>query len=592
MSDEDAILQVLLSEAEDGDIDAMLSVAKEFESRANWLERTNWLERAAQCGSPEAMYQLAMFYKDNAFGQRDNQKVVEWLTEATEGSEGNPHANALFEFGMIYKNGLCGVAIDRDMALYFLKKALAAGNIDARAQLDLLAPRKSSPPKERSTAAAAPATAAAPASAAVAASSPSVDQVAHSVLAEQLANAQKLLRAANAELANAPSAKLVTGLRDQVSKFQDEANVLRAKLDTANKLLAAAQRDLVQLQNRTVKATSDSGVVKESDQNNSDDKDEDKDDKVDDNKVDLNKVDLKNDRTIVMSVPTILASDIAVSDDRLSIRDEHSVFKAKWLHHEVALKRRHNSESRAVTAFRRTAERWFKWRHPCLVTLYAIVPPPSTGSGVAKGSGAARGSPIGKKKGASEWFGFVSELCASSLSRWMQDHGDGAPLERAQSIARDVASGLAFLHGLSPPVAHRDVKSDNVLLDDSGRAKLCDFDDAIESTENAALDAKVTMSFKGTQVWQSPEMRNEAHAAMRTCAVDTYSFGLVVLHLLSGHSPEADDYMHSPPEKIIDQLRTTVAAERRNEALFRIADMCLHAEPKNRPTMNAIAQEL
>ena len=51
------------------------------------------------------------------------------------------------------------------------------------------------------------------------------------------------------------------------------------------------------------------------------------------------------------------------------------------------------------------------------------------------------------------------------------------PGEQSQ-IAQDMAEGLAYLHGLAPPVLHRDVKPSNVLLVTAAgtlHAKLCDF---------------------------------------------------------------------------------------------------------------------
>lgn len=39
-------------------------------------------------------------------------------------------------------------------------------------------------------------------------------------------------------------------------------------------------------------------------------------------------------------------------------------------------------------------------------------------------------------------------------------------------FARDIASGMLFLHSRKPPMLHRDLKSDNVLLDDRWAAKV------------------------------------------------------------------------------------------------------------------------
>jgi len=54
---------------------------------------------------------------------------------------------------------------------------------------------------------------------------------------------------------------------------------------------------------------------------------------------------------------------------------------------------------------------------------------------------------------------------------------DTSPLSRAVQILADVAQGLMHMHGLDPPLIHRDVKSPNIFLPASGpddRARLAD----------------------------------------------------------------------------------------------------------------------
>ena len=69
----------------------------------------------------------------------------------------------------------------------------------------------------------------------------------------------------------------------------------------------------------------------------------------------------------------------------------------------------------------------------------------------------------------------VMEKCRSSL--FVRLHSQYEDLDRRQLVgmALQVADAMAFLHAQSPPVVHRDLKSHNVLLDDEGRCRLCDF---------------------------------------------------------------------------------------------------------------------
>uniref|UniRef100_A0A7S1IEG7 non-specific serine/threonine protein kinase n=2 Tax=Eutreptiella gymnastica TaxID=73025 RepID=A0A7S1IEG7_9EUGL len=47
--------------------------------------------------------------------------------------------------------------------------------------------------------------------------------------------------------------------------------------------------------------------------------------------------------------------------------------------------------------------------------------------------------------------------------------------EEVLSIFHNVVQAVCYLHSLTPPVAHRDLKADNVLLGADRRYKLCDF---------------------------------------------------------------------------------------------------------------------
>jgi len=70
----------------------------------------------------------------------------------------------------------------------------------------------------------------------------------------------------------------------------------------------------------------------------------------------------------------------------------------------------------------------------------------------------------------------VMELCECGSLAVALEAGDTAvwPLRAKLRAGAELASGLAFLHAHAPPVVHRDLKPDNVLLDARGRCKLCD----------------------------------------------------------------------------------------------------------------------
>ncbi|XP_013146381.1 PREDICTED: serine/threonine-protein kinase fused isoform X2 [Papilio polytes] len=100
--------------------------------------------------------------------------------------------------------------------------------------------------------------------------------------------------------------------------------------------------------------------------------------------------------------------------------------------------------------------------------------------------------------------------------------------EQVKKITWDLVSALYYLH--SHRVLHRDLKPQNVLLDSSGRAKLCDFGLARIMT-NAT---HILTSIKGTPLYMAPELIDEKpydHQA------DLWSLGCIVYELMAGQPP-------------------------------------------------------
>ncbi|CAI5536451.1 unnamed protein product, partial [Closterium sp. Naga37s-1] len=106
------------------------------------------------------------------------------------------------------------------------------------------------------------------------------------------------------------------------------------------------------------------------------------------------------------------------------------------------------------------------------------------------------------------------------------------------------ASALLYLHQHSPPIAHRDLKPDNVLLDGNRMSKVGDVGLARLIAED---DYNVTARVQGTVGYIDPE-------EVATCEIsvlsDVYAFGLIVLQLLMGE----------PQVKLIHRLLTDTAA--------------------------------
>ena len=122
----------------------------------------------------------------------------------------------------------------------------------------------------------------------------------------------------------------------------------------------------------------------------------------------------------------------------------------------------------------------------------------------------------------------VNELMSGSV-RSLLDQGYGEPhavqlarlpWRRRVEILLDAALGMAFLHHCDPPVVHRDLKADNLLVDAHGNAKVADF--GLSRT----IEGNTLKGDYGTPGFKAPEMYNESKAAKGySLPVDLFAFG-------------------------------------------------------------------
>ncbi|KAK3012601.1 hypothetical protein RJ639_009601, partial [Escallonia herrerae] len=101
------------------------------------------------------------------------------------------------------------------------------------------------------------------------------------------------------------------------------------------------------------------------------------------------------------------------------------------------------------------------------------------------------------------------------------------------SIALGAARGLTYLHTFSGrSVIHRDVKSSNILLDQSMCAKVADFGFSKYAPQEG--DSGASLEVRGTAGYLDPEYYSTQHLSAKS---DVFSFGVVLLELISGREP-------------------------------------------------------
>ncbi|CAE5960011.1 unnamed protein product [Arabidopsis arenosa] len=129
-------------------------------------------------------------------------------------------------------------------------------------------------------------------------------------------------------------------------------------------------------------------------------------------------------------------------------------------------------------------------------------------------------------------------------------HEKGRPVmewSKRMKIALGAAKGLAYLHeDCNPKTIHRDVKAANILIDDSFEAKLADFGLARSSLDT---DTHVSTRIMGTFGYLAPEY---ASSGKLTDKSDVFSFGVVLLELITGRRPVDKSQPFADDDSIVD----------------------------------------
>ncbi|XP_009803111.1 leucine-rich repeat receptor protein kinase HPCA1-like [Nicotiana sylvestris] len=105
--------------------------------------------------------------------------------------------------------------------------------------------------------------------------------------------------------------------------------------------------------------------------------------------------------------------------------------------------------------------------------------------------------------------------------------------KRRLRIALGAARGLQYLHDhVDPPIIHRDIKSNNILLDERLNAKVADF--GLSKSMIEPEKGYVSTQVKGTMGYMDPEYYTSQQLTEKS---DVYSFGVVLLELITARSP-------------------------------------------------------
>ena len=156
------------------------------------------------------------------------------------------------------------------------------------------------------------------------------------------------------------------------------------------------------------------------------------------------------------------------------------------------------------------------------------------------------------------------------------------PISRALKIMKQILTGLNTLHSSNPPIVHRDLKLNNILLNYNSNGdieiKISDFGVAKELTTNLS-----DIDIVGTRPYMAPESFKKNISPM----TDIYAVGVIFYQLLTGHYPY--DVEKFSLNELLDlkpwQERLTPPSNYNERIPFKVDEMvckCLNVDPEDR----------
>ena len=169
--------------------------------------------------------------------------------------------------------------------------------------------------------------------------------------------------------------------------------------------------------------------------------------------------------------------------------------------------------------------------------------------------------------------------------------------ETRSIIALGAARGIAYLHSHGPNTSHGNIKSSNILLTGSFQARVSDF-----GLAHLALPTSTPTRIDG---YRAPEVTDSRKVSQKA---DVYSFGIVLLELLTGKAPthsllneEGVDLPRWVQSVVQEEWNTEVFdiellryqnVEEEMVKLLQFALECTTQYPDKRPSMDVVARKI
>ena len=235
---------------------------------------------------------------------------------------------------------------------------------------------------------------------------------------------------------------------------------------------------------------------------------------------------------------------------------------------------------RTIESFLRECRQCSMLRHPNVIQFLGVYYPTGAGSAANR-----MRLPV-----------MVMEMMADSLTSFVDKH-EKIPVHIKYSIVHDVSLGLCYLHNHNPPIVHRDLSPNNVLLTAHHVAKISDLGVAKVIKANTRKTIAMTKA-PGTVDFMPPEAL--ASSPVYGPPMDMFSFAGIILHTFNQQWPRPIDQVQFDPKT--RKMMALSEVERRQqyldkmigeaEVLRPLVEECLDYDPAVRPTIATVCERI
>lgn len=154
-------------------------------------------------------------------------------------------------------------------------------------------------------------------------------------------------------------------------------------------------------------------------------------------------------------------------------------------------------------------------------------------------------------------------------------------------LLHDVASGLAFLHAMEPPIIHQDIKPDNIMIGDAGQYQITDFGVSAHSRSTLRKTMSSELKSAGTTAYMGPERFGKNSQPQP--ANDIWSLGVMAYEMMTGDVPFGDHggLLQKQGADIPDIPANKLSP---GSELGLVLQHCLAENPDDRPTAEQLEQ--